>query len=118
MSFNYEKLRYVFEKAALAPNMDEKKYRKDLAGAIIAFEDYSKESNFGWEVDYIYPESKGGSADSLNLRPMHWKNKKEKGNNYPDYRTVITSVINKNIEKVQAFTVNRKLQEELKELYE
>ncbi|MBI3233185.1 MAG: hypothetical protein HYZ42_03975 [Bacteroidetes bacterium] len=98
--------------------MDAAKFRKDLAGAILAFDDYGKESNFGWEVDFIYPESKGGTDDSLNLRPIHWKNKKEKAENYPDYRTAITSDNRKNIEKVQAFTVNRTLQQELRELYE
>ena len=31
-------------------------------------------SQYGWEIDHITPESKGGTNELSNLRPLQWEN--------------------------------------------
>jgi len=38
-----------------------------------------RKSEYGWEIDYIIPKSLGGKGDIHNLRPLHWENKRAKG---------------------------------------
>jgi hypothetical protein len=47
----------------------------------------------------------GGSDDVSNLLPLHWKNNVAKSNRYPEFKTVVTSIGNKNIEKERSWTV-------------
>jgi 5-methylcytosine-specific restriction endonuclease McrA len=48
-------------------------FRKDAYGNIICFADYGTDSECGWHVDHIVPQSKGGSDMLSNLQPLHWK---------------------------------------------
>ncbi len=36
------------------------------------------DSIYGWEIDYIVPESYGGNDKLSNLRPLQWENKMAK----------------------------------------
>jgi len=115
--FSNKQIQEVWEKATVVENYDSSKFRKDLAGAWIVKNDYGKETQFGWQVDHVYPSSKGGDENPINLRPMQWENNQSKGDDYPSYKTVKTSKEDKNIDQANSFTVNDQLQTELKKLY-
>lgn len=116
-NFSDSVIQKVWEKALTVEGFDPKLYRKDVCGAWIKYSDYGKKTDFGWNIDHVYPTAKGGKDDFINLRPMQWENNHSKGNDYPTYQAVITSNGNHNVTKEQSFTVNKELQKELKKLY-
>ena len=78
--FNKEQIKNVWEKAKSQLNYDSDHIRKDECGAWIYFEKYGdRNSEYGWEIDYIIPKSKGGTDDICNLQPLHWDNNVAKG---------------------------------------
>ena len=106
------------EKAIAVDGYDKELYRKDAAGAWIAFNMYgNKDSLLGWEVDHVWPKQKGGGDHMENLRPLNWRNNVSKGNDYPVYKTAVVAEGNKNIFKEEERTINEKLQKILQEFY-
>jgi hypothetical protein len=96
----------VWEKAIIDPNNSPDIFRKDYAGAWIKRSDYGKrDTKYGWEVNHLKPKSKGGTDDLENLLPLHWKNNSKKDNDYPEWKTEISSCNNQNIEKEQMWHV-------------
>lgn len=119
-------LNQVWEKAKAIDGYDPALYRKDCCGAWIKFNEYNnRDSDFGWEIDHIYPESllkKAGASqeeidDLCNLRPMNWRNNLTKAADYPIYFAQITSKDNKNIVQQEQYEVNKDTQEMLKKFY-
>lgn len=99
----------VWAKAKVVPGYNSNIYRKDFAGAWIKYEDYGKTSsdtNFGWEIDHKRPVSKGGSDDLSNLEPLQWCNNRTKGDEYPEFKTSISSENTHNIHKEQSWKFN------------
>lgn len=101
-------------------------FRKDCCGAWIKRDQYNnRDSDFGWEVDHIYPESllkeRGASDEEIkdirNLRPMNWRNNVSKGINYPIYKSYVTAENNKNVEREEEYEVNKDIQNELRQVY-
>ncbi len=107
----------VWNKGVIIEGYDPKLYRKDVAGALIEREKYGENEFFGWEIDHIYPESKGGGDELINLRPMQWQNNKRKDDDYPIYTTVISSNNFSEIGKEQILEVDQELQKVLEGLY-
>jgi hypothetical protein len=116
-NFSEEKINKVWEKAQIVENYDPTKYRQDVCNAWIQRDQYGTENSFGWEVDHVFPQSKGGTDDLLNLRPMHWENNRSKADDFPQYSGVLTSKDNTNIREEKSYTVNEKLIAELKIKY-
>ena len=50
----------VWSKARMAQGFDASMYRLDACGALIMRDKYGKVNPFGWEIDHIYPQSRGG----------------------------------------------------------
>lgn len=113
-NFSEEKIQKVWEKGQIVENFDSSKYRKDCCGAWMQRDKYGTEELYGWEIDHVYPVSKGGTDDLINLRPMQWENNRSKADDYPSYKAVKTSNDNKNIDKEENKTVNDSLKNELK----
>lgn len=75
MSFIEDTIQKVWEKGAIVPGADANKWRKDQCTAWIGREQYgNRNSNYGWEIDHIKPESEGGGEELSNLRPLQWEN--------------------------------------------
>lgn len=113
-----ETVQRIWEKGLAVEGYNPDLYRKDHAGAWIArFAYHDRKSLLGWEVDHVYPLSKGGDNHFDNLRPINWKNNLSKGDEYPSYIANVISEDNRNIERPTPRTVNLSLQELLKTIY-
>ena len=58
---------------------DPEKYRQDPYGKTIYKASYGKDSDMGWEVDHINPQSKGGSSSPKNLQALNVATNRSKG---------------------------------------
>jgi 5-methylcytosine-specific restriction endonuclease McrA len=96
MAFDQKTIDAVWEKGDIPIKGKENEWRKDQCGAWIRYQNYGdRNSDYGWEIDHITPESKGGKSILSNLRPLHWKNNAGKS----DGRlvTVVTASKDKNV---------------------
>ena len=79
MSFPEETIQKVWEKATAVSDNDPNAWRKDHCKAWIGKRYYGdRQSQYGWEIDHIKPESEGGKDDLSNLRPLQWQNNASK----------------------------------------
>lgn len=78
-SFSEQDKINVWCKAQIVPGYNAAVIRKDTCGAWIKFAEYGNTSSqYGWEIDHIYPAALGGSDLLSNLQPLQWKNNRHK----------------------------------------
>jgi hypothetical protein len=118
MAFSEHAIEEVWQKGITVEGYDSNRYRQDVCKAWIMRTEYGNiNSALGWEIDHVFPQSKGGKDDLINLRPMQHQNNASKADNYPVYKAVITSDGNKNIGLEKEYTVNKELQDQLANLH-
>lgn len=114
-----EVVQAIWEKGIIVEGYNESMYRKDSGGAWIARDAYADTSrDLGWEIDHVYPVSKGGDNCFVNLRPMNWRNNRSKSDDYPKYVAAVTSKDNKNVFEDTYCKVANDLQSKLEEKYD
>lgn len=118
VQFDEDTINKVWQKGTIVPTYNADLYRQDACGAWMMRSEYANtESVLGWEIDHVFPKSKGGDEVLDNLRPMQHQNNKSKSDDYPIYTGIIKAEGSDNVEKEAQYTVNAKLQEKLKALY-
>ena len=119
-------LNELWEKANPVDGYDSTLVRKDPCGAWIQRDKYNdRDSDFGWEVDHVYPQAllkeKGADLDEIdniaNLRAFNWHNNVSKGLDDPVYHIAVKSEDDKNVVADDEFKVNKNRQEEIKRIY-
>lgn len=76
----------VWQKGTPIPGEDAELWRSDSCGHKMYFPDHGNtETLNGWEIDHIFPASKGGSDALDNLQPLYWENNRRKGDTTPWY---------------------------------
>jgi len=79
MRLSEDIIQQVWEKGSVVANNDPNVWRKDECGAWIGRSYYgNRDSQYGWEIDHIKPESEGGGDELSNLRPLQWENNASK----------------------------------------
>lgn len=91
----------VWNRATQISGYDPSIWRQDFAGAWIRFDSYGNKSKYGWCVGRFRPLSAGGTDNIDNLIVLHWQNNLVKGNDFPQFKTGVTSNGESNIEKIR-----------------
>ena len=75
-----QKAQHVWEKARRVKGKNPNLYRRDAQGNLIYKPAYNRDSAMGWQVDHIWPRSKGGSDARRNLQALQTGANKRKSN--------------------------------------
>ena len=79
--FSKETIDRVWNKGKIVPEYDSRIWRWDRYKTLIRYSDYGNiHTKYGWEIVQIRLFANGASDDQSNLQPLHWKNKRLKGN--------------------------------------
>lgn len=101
MGYSSQLIEKMWLEAAIEQGFNPEIWRKDFAGAWIRRDHYNIRSRYGWRIDHIRPLQNGGTDELNNLQPIHWRNDVQKGVNYPNFTTCVTSDGKTNIYKIK-----------------
>ena len=83
----------VWQKGQVVAGYNPKMYRKDQCGAWMKWSAYGTTGDYGWEIDHKFPVSRGGADELRNVQPLHWRNNRGKGDDYPNWYCTIPSKV-------------------------
>lgn len=63
----------VWHKGDEIPGYNAALFRKDEFGNWIAWDEYGRHSDLGWEIDHHAPPVSSGDSVLAHLRPVHWR---------------------------------------------
>ena len=89
-SFSQATIDAVWQKAQVVPGQDQNNFRKDRCSMWIRKASYGTTGDYGWEIDHAQPVARGGTDDMSNLQPLHWRNNRGKGDDYPNWNCTIS----------------------------
>jgi hypothetical protein len=70
----------VWSKGREIFGLDPGLWRADHFDSWMFYPDHGdRNSQFGWEIDHVFPSALGGSDTIDNLRPLHWRNNSSLG---------------------------------------
>lgn len=92
-SFDQQTIEAVWQKAQPVAGYNPNEYRKDSCNMWIQKGSYGMTTDYGWEVDHLKPVSLGGSDVLGNLQPLHWRNNRGKGDDYPHWKCSISAKV-------------------------
>ena len=96
MSYSENQRQSVWEKGRLASNNDPAVWRMDRCGAWFRRDHYGRtDYEYGWEIDHLVPQSRGGSDELANLQPLQWENNRAKQDQGLDCVVTSSDVHNK-----------------------
>ncbi len=126
-NWTHQAKKVVWGKAPFVDNHHPAYGKKDPCGACIKEDEYgNRDSNYGWEIDHIIPESVLKDAgvpqelidDIDNLRPMHWRTNVQKSADFPIYGGEVSSIGDTNFDVSRDYRVNQDQINVLRKLYE
>ena len=78
-----KQINQAWEKAKTIRGRNSELWRRDATGNVIRKASYGTQGEYGWELDHKNPISKGGTDKPQNIRPLHWKENRQKSDKYP-----------------------------------
>lgn len=91
--FSTAEIEAVWQKAYFVAGYSGDQVRKDQCGMFIVRDQYGDVSEFGWEIDHAIPVAHDGSDVFTNLQPLHWRNNRGKGDDFPRWTCSIQAAV-------------------------
>jgi hypothetical protein len=84
MSYAYSELHSFWEASRIAYGRDPFWWRVDWLGRLMHRMEYgNRQSEYGWEVDHVWPKSLYGSDNAANLEATNWRTNAAKSDRTP-----------------------------------
>ena len=126
-NFTQKQIDDVWEKGREIEGKDKDVYRLDAAGAIMKKDNRQANTQYGWEIDHIFPKKRLKDAgipedkwdDLVNLRPLQADNNRKKGDDYPHYTSEkrMNKDTFKNVTEEQSCDVHKSVRASIRKHY-
>lgn len=90
-SFDLATVERAWRTAQLVLGCDPSRTRKDSCGAWIRRTDYGLTTEYGREIDHIFPVALGGNDGLANLQPLHSRNNRGKDDRFPHWSCSVSA---------------------------